>query len=107
DMGQNYDVANAPARLSALIDQIFTDRPTASVIVGSLPLSLDSGINTLINSYNAAIPGIVSGKQSQGKAVSFVDVHAVVTTGDMYNSLHPNAAGYRKMAEAWYAGFRK
>jgi len=37
DLNQNYDVANAPARLSGLIDHIRTAKPQSEVFVATVP----------------------------------------------------------------------
>jgi len=46
DMIVNFDVGNAPARLSALIDQITNLLPNANLLVASIPPIRESiGIN--------------------------------------------------------------
>jgi cellulase/cellobiase CelA1 len=99
DIGQNFDVPNAPARLSTLIDHITTTAPSAEVFVAQLvPLSFnDSAVRT----FNGAIPGIVQSKVNAGKHVHMVDMHSAVSTADLADGVHPNAAGYDKMATVW------
>ncbi|WP_432839122.1 AbfB domain-containing protein [Dactylosporangium sp. CA-092794] len=98
DVIQNYDLANAPARLSALVDHVRAAAPAADVFVASIiPLS-DAGREASANSFNATIPGIVAGK---GAKVHFVDMHAALNTGDLADGVHPTRAGYDKMAARW------
>jgi lysophospholipase L1-like esterase len=97
DMYRNYQVATAPNRLSALIDQILAARPTAHVLVAKLVPAADATVQARIDAYNAAIPGIVA---SKGPQVHLVDM-AGVTTADLDDVLHPNDTGYAKMSDRW------
>jgi lysophospholipase L1-like esterase len=103
DVLQNYDVANAPNRLSALIDHITATVPNAEVFVAQIIPLANSSQNTQVRTYNAAIPGIVSGKVSAGKHVHLVDMYDALTTADLADGVHPNAGGYDKMAAVWYS----
>ncbi len=106
DLNQNFDVANAPARLAALIDQITARVPQASVIVASIIPAADAAIESRIRTYNAAIPGLVQARANAGKKVSYLDMHAVLTTADLADALHPNDAGYLKMGVAWHGAMQ-
>lgn len=106
DITQNYSLAQAPTRLSNLIDHIYAVVPNAYVFVASIP-PLGMGFGTQIDQYNGKIPGIVQAKASAGKNAYFVDIHAVVTTSDLQDGVHCNANGYTKMANAWFAAMKK
>jgi lysophospholipase L1-like esterase len=98
DMYRNYQVATAPDRLGALIDQILAKKPTTQVLVSKLIPSADAATQTRIDAYNAAIPGIVA---SKGPRVHLVDM-AGITTADLFDLLHPTDLGYAKMSDRWY-----
>ena len=66
DIVFNDDVGNAPARLSRLIDQITNKLPNAQVVVSSITPLADAGKNAQVQTYNAAIPGIVREKAAAG-----------------------------------------
>ncbi len=101
DISQNYDLANAPNRLSALIDHITAKVPTAEVFVAQIiPLGYDAA---QVRTFNAAIPGIVQNKVAAGKHVHLVDLYDALTTADLADGVHPNAGGYDKMAAVWYS----
>jgi lysophospholipase L1-like esterase len=103
DILQNYNVAGAPARLSTLLDRIKAAAPSADVFVATLiPLS-NAGQESAARGFNAALPGIVSGK---GSRFHLVDMHAALTTADLIDGVHPTAGGYDKMAATWYAALR-
>jgi lysophospholipase L1-like esterase len=107
DMVQNFQVAAAPDRLGALVDQITSTLPTAHVIVATIPRAGDQARLERILAYNAAIPDLVGAKGANGERVTYVDVFAVVDEGDLHPDLvHLNAAGNSKIADAWYPAIR-
>ncbi|WP_033443549.1 ricin-type beta-trefoil lectin domain protein [Saccharothrix sp. NRRL B-16314] len=106
DILQNYNVANAPARLSALVDRITATVPNADVFVATIIPLANSGQNTAARNFNATIPGMVQAKVNAGKRVRMVDMHAALTTSDLIDGVHPTATGYDKMAATWYAALR-
>jgi lysophospholipase L1-like esterase len=103
DLGQNYQVSTAPARLNSLVDQIMADDPTVTLLVANLIVSTSAPVVAAEPAYNAAIVTMVQAKQAAGKHVAFVDMSSL-TTADLYDSLHPNDGGYQKMADAWNKG---
>jgi lysophospholipase L1-like esterase len=107
DMIQNYDLPNAPARLGALIDQIVRDDPTASVLVSSIIPNGNATTNADAQTYNAAIPGLVTARAMAGDNVRFVDMNSRLTTADLgSDGIHPSDAGYVKMAGVWYSALQ-
>jgi lysophospholipase L1-like esterase len=106
DILQNDDVANAPTRLSGLIDHITATVPTAEVFVAQIIPLANSGQNAEVRTYNAAIPGIVSAKASAGQHVHLVDMYDALTTSDLADGVHPTASGYDKMAAVWYSALQ-
>ncbi|WP_436762893.1 ricin-type beta-trefoil lectin domain protein [Streptosporangium sp. V21-05] len=103
DMTQNYNVAAAPARLSALIDKIRANAPAVELFVARITPSADPTVEARIQAFNAAVPGIVAQK---GPMTHLVDMHTGFTTADLADGLHPNAGGYAKMAERWFAALQ-
>ncbi|MCM4078027.1 ricin-type beta-trefoil lectin domain protein [Paractinoplanes hotanensis] len=106
DILQNYNVASAPSRLSALIDHITAAAPAADVFVATLIPLASAGQEAAARTFNSTLPGIVQSKVSSGKRVHLVDMHAALTTADLIDGIHPTAGGYDKMAAVWYAALR-
>lgn len=104
DVAQSYQLANAPDRLSALIDQILKDDPLANLLVASIPpiTRADQDYAPRVQAYNAAIPGIVQAEAAKGKPVHYVDVQAALTASDLADGVHPNPQGYAKVGDAWF-----
>ena len=105
DLGQNYNVSTAPGRLASLIDQIIAADPNATVLVAQLICNSNAGVQSLINSYNSQIPGIVQARVNAGKHVYTVSMSSL-NTGDLNDGLHPNDGGYQKMADNWDAAIQ-
>jgi lysophospholipase L1-like esterase len=103
DMWQHYRVANAPARLGALIDEIHALRPASRILVSTLPPAGPPLFNRRVAKYNAAIRQVVSSRAAAGRPVSLVDAGGRLTRVDLADGVHPNAVGYRKLAQAWDA----
>ncbi len=108
DINQNIDVATAPTRLGALIDQITTAAPAALLVVAQIVPTTTDATNTRIMTYNAAIPALITQRAASGKHVQLVNMygaftaHADYKTSLMTDDLHPNATGYAVLGETWY-----
>ena len=99
DASQGRTATQMQASLQSLLTKIKTTRPNAQVIVASLIRRTDdASLETIQMSYNSAIPGIVA---AQGAKFHFLDMHAVLGSGDLVDGQHPTQAGYDKMADAW------
>ena len=101
DVLQQYQLATAPDRLSALIDLITDTAPSAHLIVASITPLADPSRDADARAYNAAIPDIVAAKAAMGKQVSFINMYSVITVADLIDGVHPGQSGYNKMAAAW------
>ena len=109
DVNRGIDVANAPTRLGALIDRLIGDAPNALLVVAKItPWMDDGGANTIVQTYNDAITGVVQSRAANGKHITMVDMYAAFTAQANYKTtlmndyLHPNDAGYVVMGDVWY-----
>jgi lysophospholipase L1-like esterase len=107
DLVQDHRIATAPARLDALIGTIAGRSPPPSVLVASLPPLADRADSAAARTFNRAIAGIVEARARNGYDVRFVDLHAGLSTRDLADGVHPNAAGYAKLASGWNTAIRK
>ena len=98
------DTSGAPARLGTLLDHITSAAPDADVFVATIIPS--TGRDNLIRAYNAAIPGLVQTRANAGKHVHLVSMYDALTTSDLADGIHPNAGGYQKMANVWFAALQ-
>jgi lysophospholipase L1-like esterase len=62
-----------------------------------------------VQTYNAAIPALVAQRTSAGRHLVLVDMYEAFTRDASYkttllgDNLHPNEAGYIRLATTWYA----
>ena len=104
DIDQNQDLANAPNRLSALIDQIYAVVPTSTVIVAQIPGWVGNPTkDQQTTAFNQQIPGIVAQKAAAGRRIALVDLYSLLSPSTDYaDPIHPNSTGYTKIANAWF-----
>ncbi|WP_410673549.1 cellulose binding domain-containing protein [Amycolatopsis sp. cmx-4-68] len=94
------DPAGAPRRLSALVDKITAQVPDTDVFVATIiPIRF---ADPAVRTFNAAIAPDVRAKAAAGRRVHLVDMYPAVAIADLPDGIHPNAAGYSKMATTWY-----
>jgi lysophospholipase L1-like esterase len=93
--------ATAPDRLATLIDHIIAAAPNALLVVAKI-IPLASG-GSAVDTFNAAIPAIVQKRADAGKHILLVDQFTGFPTSELADGVHPNAQGYSRMADKWYA----
>jgi len=104
DIAQRADLANAPKRLGALLDKLAMEAPTAAIVVATLvPLN---GADSAVQSYNAALPGIVQARAAAGMHVTLIDQFKGFPASELGDGVHPNRQGYERMAGTWYEAIR-
>lgn len=95
-------------RVGTIIDKIKATSPDTYILVGTItpmkgvapPNNIDR--NTLVNQYNAAVRKVVADRAAKGARTSIAETNAAVSLSDLYDEVHPNAAGHEKMAQVWY-----
>jgi lysophospholipase L1-like esterase len=97
-----YNAASAANKLAALLDDMLARLPHAHIIVAQI-IPFKGGSSQGHRLFNAAIPGIVA---ARGPQVSMVDMQGLLLPTDYADSIHPNPAGYDKMARAWKSAIR-
>ncbi len=106
DLIQNHDVATAPDRLGALVDQVLAASAGVTVVVADLPVSTNANVVAFRPAYNAGVAQMVQAKQAAGKHVTFVSMSAITSADIGPDGIHPGDAGYQKMADTWNKGIQ-
>jgi lysophospholipase L1-like esterase len=108
DINGYVDITNAPSRLGNLIDDITSRAPDALVVVATIIPVDNAGTNQNVQSYNAAIPNLVSTRAAAGQHVVLLDNYAIFSADPNYATtlmgdyLHPNDTGYAVLGQAFY-----
>jgi lysophospholipase L1-like esterase len=93
DLTQNYDLANAPNRVGAVMDKICAKLPAGGKLYVAKIIPLLSG-------------DWIQKKANQGKPVYSVDMNSALTTADLVDGVHPSLTGYNKMGDVWFSAIR-
>ncbi len=105
----NYRVAEASRDLAALVTHIASLRPTAKILVSTLTPQLPPVDELLVQQYNQALggpTGVIAQLQARGENVALVDAGDALTVADLSDWVHPTAAGYVKLGDAWFQALR-
>jgi lysophospholipase L1-like esterase len=109
DVNVQLDLRNAPKRLGRMIDEIVLADPNVLLVVAQIVPSTSDTLNAWIEKYNAGLSTLVRERTAAGKHVALVDMYGAFVrdagfkTALLSDDLHPNDAGYERMAETWYA----
>lgn len=97
----NLGNTDATTTLEPLIDRILAVKPDVQLFVASItpvdPAKFPD-LAARVPIYNSSIPSIVARK---GANVHFVNMNAALTVADIGDGIHPNPAGFEKMAAVW------
>ena len=98
------DIATYAQNVGETLAIVYNFDPDITVILAKIILTRDDAIvNARIHSYNLLIEDIAQDWADAGYSIIVVDMENALKYGtDMYDNLHPNNAGYAKMAEVWY-----
>ncbi len=104
DVAENHEMAQAPARLQALLESICRNGPGVRLVVASIG-ARDNRWDVLTD-FNAAIPGVVETVRSSGCNARFLDMNKALVQADLPDGAHPNKTGYDKIANSWFPVLR-
>lgn len=101
---KGMDPAGAPMRYATLLSHIKAKCPDALVVDSSLLPNLDPTVNSCIVTLNEGLRKVSRDARANGQKTHFVEMYDVVPTDDINtkDKTHPNDAGYRLMAQAWF-----
>ena len=100
--GNSSGIPAATQRLDALLGKLVSSAPNALIVVAQITPLSDSNRESLVRSYNSALPSIVNARRAQGQHIVLVDMHTGFPLSELADGTHPNAAGYARMAGVWY-----
>ncbi len=99
DVSYPVDPEHAVLRLGSLIDKLVATFPAANVVIATItPIWTKRATE-----FNKDLPGLVNIKKAQGMKVHLCDMYNQgIGINEVPDAVHPNDAGYIKMANAWF-----
>ncbi|KAI4190203.1 MAG: hypothetical protein L6R41_000949 [Letrouitia leprolyta] len=105
DLLNNKAIDQAPERLGHLIDRVLSIAPDAVVLVAQILPTTRTGQFDNFVTFNARVASVINQRQVQNKKV--LKVWMDITIDDLIDGVHPNDAGYSKMAQGWIKGLQR
>lgn len=114
DVFQCVSTAAAMNDLSVIIDKLRTRNPSVKVLMAQIPplgaqwapkklCGTDTAYGKAIDLFNAAVRTLARSTTTAKSPVIAVDQFTGLEPAtDMYDDIHPNSKGEKKMAERWY-----
>jgi lysophospholipase L1-like esterase len=100
DLSRHVGPVHASDRLAELIDRIYADRPGVSVVLmGLIPTSRP--LQSQAKTYNERAAALQGAERLRGRSFWYV-VPPALTRAEMKDRLHPNDAGYARIAHAFF-----
>ncbi|KAK4902064.1 hypothetical protein LTR27_000966 [Elasticomyces elasticus] len=104
DCGQNFNTADAGARMKVLIDDIYSKLPDVTIVLSTLVISkanrvcaedLSKQFRNLAASY-------------RGKRMGLADIESAISMSQLNSDgIHPNDEGYKLFAGVWWQAISK
>ncbi|KAK1752312.1 family 3 putative carbohydrate esterase [Echria macrotheca] len=106
DALQNRNVSTAGERMEALIGDLYSMSPRATIVLSTLIVNKNPQVERSVQAINTQLVALVPKLRQAGRRIILVDMHADngPLLEDLADETHPNDVGYRKMANIWYAG---
>ncbi|MGL5942308.1 MAG: GDSL-type esterase/lipase family protein [Waterburya sp.] len=104
DIIRHDSASKVITELNQLIDSLQTQLPDVKIFFSSIapldPEILDEQRANTVTEVNALLPELA---EQQGEGVTYVNGAGLLSTEDLVaDGIHPNAAGYQAIGNAWY-----
>jgi acyl-CoA thioesterase-1 len=99
DLNSGVSAGATAARLDRLLDTIH-GVSNAGVIVAGVWAPLRDHLQARAD-YQRLASAVVARHEGRGQRMIFVDTSTLLGPGDLFDGLHPNRNGYRKIAVVW------
>ena len=102
DISQNQTVSSTVSEVNQILDGIDA-RSTATVVFLARIINRNDGYSAATTNYNAQLQVLANTRIAGGDLIIVVDQEAALNyPSDLDDAVHPNDAGYTKMAQCWF-----
>lgn len=98
---ENFSPHAFQANLEVMIDRIFTARPRARLLIGTLPPTKFGRHQGERRAVNEMFRRTVRERAERGQAITLVDLFPILDAQREMGDAHPNDAGYERIGEAF------
>ncbi len=103
DLVRDQGAQSTLVELGQVIDTIHSLRPEVVIVVARLIPAEENRSD--IAAFNAGLDGLISSRTSSKQPIRIVDLFSVVSvSADLYDGIHPNANGERKIGDGFANG---
>jgi lysophospholipase L1-like esterase len=100
DCIQNQDVNSTIGELTQIVSKLRNDNKNVVIFMATLiPCNI---AESRINDLNGKIKTLAGELSTQESPIVLVDQNSGITSGDLYDGIHPNTSGEEKMAQKWF-----
>ncbi|KAK3319424.1 SGNH hydrolase-type esterase domain-containing protein [Apodospora peruviana] len=101
-------VSDAGANVSSMIKEIFAASAGVTVLLATILENKVASQDACRVDINRQYRDVVAGFERDGEKIALVDMRSEEgpTTNDLFDTRHPNDAGYKKMAAVWNQGIQ-
>ncbi|MFB4289669.1 NPP1 family protein [Nonomuraea sp. ATR24] len=107
DVIYDHEMGGAIGRLESLIKQVIEDDSRVTVLVAGMQPFGDPATNRRGEAFTAQIAELAGRLAGQGLRVGYADTTGLELSDIGSDNVHPNAAGYRKIGEAFVKAARE
>ncbi|RGP78871.1 hypothetical protein FLONG3_3070 [Fusarium longipes] len=99
NMNRGVDLDIAVDIMADIVDGIFKVASDVTILVAPVIWANDAKMQARTDKFNPQLRSLVAARQKAGKKI--LEVPIDIKKADLHDLIHPNDAGYEKMANAW------
>lgn len=105
DALQDYHVYTAGIRMNILVEKLFGSIEGTTIILSTLLPNGKEPEKT--ESINEQYRNIVAYRRARNDKIVLAEMSDFITTDELVDKIHPDDAGYERMASVWWAAFQE